>query len=164
MENVALFLQTKAISCPPDSHDFDLFGRSSFNRYYYAVYLHVRSLLGDLNGTWATAQHASIPELLTGQVLVKIKRQRLRAVRLGDNETVQICHRAASSANALANLMREAYAVRVAADYHPDIPVVPDKRDRFRLNQVSVTTAHNWLARARQHGQAIERAWSSADE
>lgn len=164
MENVALFLQTKANSCPPDSRDFDHFGRSSFNRYYYAVYLHVRSLLGDLDAAWAKPQHKSIPELLTGQVLDRIKRHRKRAARLDDNESMNICSRAEASAKALASLMREAYAVRVVADYNPDTLVVPDNRARFRLYGVPVTAAHDWLARARQHGQAIERAWSLVDD
>jgi hypothetical protein len=164
MESVALFLQSKANSCLRDSRDFDLFGRSSFNRYYYAVYLQVRSMLGGLNETWATAQHKSIPELLTGQVLAKIKSQRTRAARLGDNEAVEICNRAAASVHALATLMREAYAVRVTADYCPDIAVEPDGRGRFRLNLVLVTTAHDWSARARELGQRIKRAWSLVDD
>ena len=164
MENVALFLQTKANSCLPDSCDFDLFGRSSFNRYYYAVYLQVRSMLGDLNETWATAQHASIPELLTGQVMAKIKMQRARAARVRDNEAVEICNRAVASANELATLMRDAYAVRVTADYRPDIAVEPDDRGRFRLNLVPVTTAHEWPARAREFGRRITRAWRLVDD
>lgn len=164
MESVALFLQTKANSCPPDSRDFDLFGRSSFNRYYYAVYLQVRSMLGDLNETWAAAQHAGIPDLLTGQVLATIKRLRTRAAKLGDNDAVQICERAAASAHELAALMRDAYAVRVTADYRPDIAVVADDRGRFRLNLVPVTTAHDWAARAREHGRRIKRAWSLVDD
>jgi hypothetical protein len=160
MENVALYLQTKANSCPPGSRDFDLFARSSFNRYYYAAYLEVRSLLGNLNETWATAQHASLPELLTGQVLARIRRRRARASKVGDTESEQLCYRAAASAHELATLMKDAYAVRVTADYHPDIAVVPDDRGRFQLNLVPVTVAHDWPARAREHGHRIKRAWN----
>jgi len=164
MESVALFLQTEANRHAPDQRDFDLFGRSSFNRYYYAVYLQVRTILGDLDGTWATAPHASIPALLTGQVLVKIRRQRMRANKLGDYDAVGICSRAESSAHDLADLMKTAYAVRVAADYRPDIAIEPDGQGRFRLNQVRVTTAHDWPARAREYGQRIKRAWSLLDD
>lgn len=164
MENVALFLQTKANSCPHDSQDFDLFGRSSFNRYYYAVYLQVRSTLGGLNETWARAPHKSIPELLTGKVLAKIKQQQTRVATLGDSEASRICSRAATAAKELAELMKAAYAVRVTADYHPEIAVEPDDRGRFRLNSVHVTEAHEWSARARQYMQSIKRAWSIADD
>jgi len=164
MEQVALYLQIKANHCPPDSRDFDLFGRSSFNRYYYAAYLEVRSLLGNLDRSWATAQHASIPALLTGQVLERIKRQRIRAARIGDSDAVNICLRAVASAHELATLMTEAYAVRVTADYEPGIPIVADDRGRFRLNLVLVTTAHDWPDRAREHGQRIKRAWSLTDD
>ena len=163
MESVAHFLQTKANSCAPGSREFDLFGRSSFNRYYYAVYLQVRSLLGGLNATWAGAQHASIPNLLTGQVLERIKRQRNRALRVGDSDAAQICVRAASSTHELATLMKEAYAVRVTADYEPSIPIVSQNGGRFQLNSVPVTTAHDWVARAREHGQRIARAWGLPD-
>ncbi len=162
MESVARFLQTKANSCPPDSRDFDLFGRSSFNRYYYAVYLEVRTILGDLNVTWLTAQHASIPMLLTGQVLDAINHQRKRATKVGDNEAVQICLRGAAAARELAALMKDAYAVRVTADYHPDIPVKPSDRGRFQLNLMPVTTAHDWAPRARLLAPTIKRAWSLA--
>jgi hypothetical protein len=121
-------------------------------------------MLGHLKGTWATAHHASIPELLTGQVLAEIKRKRNRAAKLGDKEAVEICNRAVVSANALANLMRDAYAVRVTADYHPDVAVQADDRGRFRLNWVSVTTAHEWPARARVFEQKIKRAWGLVDD
>ena len=164
MESVARFLQIQANSYPPSSRDFDLFGRSSFNRYYYAAYLKVRSTLGNLNKEWASAHHASIPTLLTGQVLMTIKRHRKRAARLDDSDAVQICLSAESSAHELAKLMKEAYAVRVTADYYPDVAVVADDRGRFRLNSVPVTVAHDWPIRASEHGQRIERAWSIADD
>jgi hypothetical protein len=160
MESVAHFLQTEAHRHAPGSRDFDLFGRSSFNRYYYAAYLQVRAILGDLDRTWATLSHASIPELLTGQILSRIKHQSKRAAQIRDGEAVGICNRAASSAHDLADLMKAAYAVRIAADYHPDIAVEPDGEGRFRLYQVNVTAAHEWPARALAHGEKIRRAWN----
>ena len=162
METVALFLQTKANSCLPFSRDFDLFGRSSFNRYYYALYLQVRSTLGELNASWATEPHASIPRLLRGQILVQIKDRRKRALRLGDAPAVEISNRGVASANELSTLMNEAYSVRITADYNPHIPVLPADRvqGRFQLNAVHITTAHNWVGIARTHGAAIKRAWS----
>lgn len=164
MESVALFLQTKATSYPTASRDFDLFGRSSFNRYYYATYLQVRALLGSLNKTWATAQHSSIPELLVGQVLERITRQRRRAQRLNDRDAIQICGRAKEAVHSLATLMKTAYAVRVTADYSPEIAIIPDNHGRFQLNLVSVTTAHDWPDLAQEYGQRIRRAWNLADE
>ncbi|WP_234731321.1 hypothetical protein [Acidocella facilis] len=164
MQNVALFLQTKANSCPHDSRDFDLFGRSSFNRYYYAAYLEVRSLLGSLNESWATAQHSSIPKLLNGQIVEQIGRKRQRAAKLGDTAALQICSRAKQSAHDLAALMETAYATRVTADYHPEVIVEAETRGRFRLNLVSVTIAHDWPVKARENGERIKRAWRLSDE
>jgi|SRR5580658_224368 hypothetical protein len=164
METVALFLQIEAKRHPADSRDFDLFGRSSFNRYYYAVYLEVRSMLGGLNSTWATVAHKSIPDLLTGQVLARIRQLKARATRLRDNRATDICRRGAASARELATLMKGANAVRVAADYHPEIAVVLDDRGRFQLNLMSVTIAHEWTERAREHGRRIRRAWDLSDD
>lgn len=164
MENVALFLQNKANSCTPESRDFDLFGRSAFNRYYYAAFLEVRSMLRDLNETWAEIPHADIPKLLTGQVRTTIKRKQRWATRLGETEAVQICIRGATSAHELAALMGEAYAVRVTADYYPEIAIVSGNRGRFQLNLVHVTTAHDWAGRARGFGQKIKRAWKVVDD
>lgn len=164
METVALFLQTEAKRYPADSRDFDLFGRSSFNRYYYAVYLEVRAMLGSLNGTWGTMPHAGIPDLLTGQVRAQIKQRQKRAAKLGDNDAIQICIRGVASTYELADLMKTAYATRVTADYYPDIAIQTDDDGRFRLNQIAVTVAHDWLARAREHGRRIRRAWTLADE
>lgn len=164
MEIVGLFLQTEANRFAPGSRDFDLFGRSSFNRYYYAAYLQVRSLLGNLNETWAEAQHKSIPELLNGEILKRIRRQRTRSAKLEDNSAIQICSRAESAVRELATLMKQAYAVRVIADYRPDIAVLPDARNRFQLNLVPVTTAHDWPARTRIHSEIIKRAWGLIDD
>jgi len=124
----------------------------------------VRSLLGQFNEVWARQDHASIPNLLKGQVLERIRRQRIRATRINDDGAVQICRRAAASTHELATLMRDAYVVRVTADYEPDIRVVPDEQGRFRLNSVPVTAAHDWPVRAREHGLRIIRALHLADE
>ena len=163
MENVAHFLQTKAISCPDGSRDFDLFGRSAFNRYYYATYLQVRALLGNLDNTWLKAKHKNIPEILTGQVVKKINNNRVRLQKIGDSDAVGICNRAKTSALELANMMKDAYAARVMADYEPDIPIVRDGRDRFRLNMIPVSTAHEWPNRAKEHCGRIRRAWDLTD-
>lgn len=163
MESVAVFLQRHANGCAPESLDFDLFGRSSFNRYYYAAYLQVRDLLGSLDPSWISAQHKSIPDLLNGSVLSAIKKKRNRATKIGDAEAIQICSRADTSARELASMMRKAYAVRVTADYNPEIRVERQEGGRFKLNLVSVNDAHGWPTLAKEYGENIKRAWNLGD-
>lgn len=164
MENVALFLQQKAQSCDPGSLDFDLFGRSSFNRYYYATFLKVRSMLGSMNPNWFSLNHAGIPDLLTGEILKTIKTIRKRGLRFNDSETVLICNQAEASAHELARIMKKANYVRVAADYNPDIKVTPDSHGRFQLSFVTVTEAHEWPERTQHYGFRIKRAWDLLDD
>lgn len=160
MERVAYHLQIKANSCPRGSDEFDLFGRSAFNRYYYAAYLAVRSMLGSLNETWSEMKHAKIPEVLTGEVLKKIRRNRRKAISLKDVEATEICRKAEAAAHDLAKVMKNAYAVRVVADYNLNITVNADIHGRFQLYEVSITVAHGWPNHARLCGEKIRRAWS----
>ena len=37
----------------------DLFGRSAFNRYYYAVFLLTREMLGEFKASWKKTMHAN---------------------------------------------------------------------------------------------------------
>ena len=67
MERVALELQRTAINRRGQIDDFDQFGRSAFNRYYYAVFLIVRDLMLEFNPRWS-GSHASIPGMLRASV------------------------------------------------------------------------------------------------
>ncbi|MFH1954732.1 MAG: hypothetical protein ABIL06_24350, partial [Pseudomonadota bacterium] len=51
----------------------DAFGRSAFNRYYYASYLITRQMLKDLNTSWASTGHSKIPELLENSIIKRIR-------------------------------------------------------------------------------------------
>jgi hypothetical protein len=41
--------------------DADAFGRSAFNRYYYASYLITRDMLRQLDPSWTRTGHSKIP-------------------------------------------------------------------------------------------------------
>lgn len=60
----------------------DLFGRSAFNRYYYAAFLVTREMLGALRPTWRHTAHAAIPELLEAglkkRLIGQIRRSRAK--------------------------------------------------------------------------------------
>lgn len=157
MERVGLDLQTTAFSRRADAVDFDLFGRSAFNRYYYATYLEVRAMLRRFNPTWK-GSHADIPNELTGWVTTNLSAIQKKVGKIPDNQAIQICKAAKAGAADLAQLLRAAYAVRVLADYEPEVAVVLDG-ERFRLDRTSITDAHSWLARARADIAKIDRAW-----
>lgn len=159
MELVATYLLTEAVS-RSSSEEKDLFGRSSYNRYYYATFLRVRSLVMRLDPDWARLPHAAYPELLNGQIRRALDNGRLRAQKTGDADVVQACAHAHSAARALTKLMTESSAIRVTADYYPEVPIQFVGADRFSLGSVDIKTANSWPAKAQGYAKAIEKAWN----
>jgi hypothetical protein len=135
MHEVGDYLRDKAIAT-----NADLFGRSAFNRYYYAAYLSARELLQELNPKWAATPHKAIPDLLEGIVVDQLK---AIAKRQGQHGTVTSAYKAASE---IANVLRTAYAVRVVADYRPNNRV-DFSNGTFKLVDHSVAEAASWVRR-----------------
>lgn len=162
MEVVAQHLQQVALA-RTDPGDRDHFGRSAFNRYYYATFLQVKAGLGSLDSDWSTIAHADIPGVLRGSVQRELKLGRTRAQRTNDAELVRLCSKALSAASDLAILMEKGYATRVAADYHPEILVDFSSQPSFRLNTVPVEDAHGWPYRARVLIGTITSAWKQVN-
>lgn len=156
MEVVGKFLQTHALSLG-SSQDGDYFGRSAFNRYYYATFLLVRAELGGLLPGWPNS-HASIPDFLQGTVCKELNKGRMRAERAGDQELSQLCLRAKSAALNLAALLRESYGVRVTADYNPGIPIEFTVGE-FSLSTVPAEEARAWAYKGRGFAATIAQAW-----
>lgn len=158
LEVVAHHLQMTALG-RADATERDLFGRSSYNRYYYATFLCVRDVLARLRPEWGMLPHAAYPELLMGTVLKILSKGREQAQKLQDKELVSQCQRASVAARELASLMRASSTTRKVADYHPEIAVNFVHADRFTLNNVEVTEAHQWPERAKAWAREIEAAW-----
>lgn len=158
MEAVALHLQQEAVKRDEDTGR-DLFGRSAYNRYYYATYLTVRALISMLNAQWKNLPHSDYPSLLEGKLLEEIKRGKKRAQKLSDGQTIQICQQAQHAAHCLADVMKKGNAARVIADYHPDVAVNFISGGRFALNGVDISDAHQWPSRASAWSDSIKMAW-----
>lgn len=158
MEIVAHHLQVTALA-RGDAAERDLFGRSSYNRYYYATFLCVREVLAQLRPEWGELPHAAYPEVLVGTVSKVLSAGRSRALKLQDKELVQQCSRAIVAAKELSNLMKASSVTRKVADYNPEIPVNFAHVDRFSLNNVDVTEAHQWPQRAKAWAMEIGAAW-----
>jgi hypothetical protein len=134
------------------------FARSAFNRYYYAVYLLSRQLLVDTLGT-RSIQHKALPEFLSGKfhrtmkskiekgyrsgLLTSTARGRMRTI-LTDNITL------------LSELLRQAYGIRVLADYDPDAKV---EGADFVLGSSTLPAASMWERRADMHCKHLYRVW-----
>lgn len=159
MERVALHLQTKANSFKNSPHEFDLFARSAFNRYYYATFLLTKEMLVGMNPDWKDVKHAGIPQVLDGAVVDKLRKAGKDATRVEDGQANTLCNQGINAAKGIAELMREGYASRVIADYHPSTRVVLSANNRFMLNNVSINDAHGWPDRTKKLIPTVVRAW-----
>lgn len=147
LQGVAEHLSIRAKALVGD--DADAFGRSAFNRYYYATFLTVRDLLVTIDAVWSKVRHANLPGVLEKDLVKRIKdtakRQR-KAGALSDNRERILVKQALSAASEIASVLRSAYNVRVAADYEPSHSVVFNNAG-FQLVQHSDGEARNWKAR-----------------
>jgi hypothetical protein len=163
MQSVGLYLQHAANAKRSNFEEFNLFGRSAYNRYYYAAFLHLRAVLVKINPDWHKLSHASYPDVLAGTIQKKIKSFRRRAMKIPDADAIKVCNEAISAIKNLTELITRAYATRVAADYHPEIPIEDKSGGRFVLNTVGITEAHSWPDKTIFFSAVIERAWKMAD-
>jgi hypothetical protein len=142
-------------------NDTDVFGRSAFNRYYYATYLTTRAMLAQLNPSWARMGHKQIPQLLVVTVFKKVRDEAKRQEQAGvlppaRHATLRNTARVALSE--LSNLLTTAYRVRVVADYEPDRKVVRHAAV-IRLEDHSIEEARRWQARAAIHSKTVLSIW-----
>jgi hypothetical protein len=164
MERVALSLQRTANSHRDEPEMFDLFGRSAFNRYYYAMYLIVRAAVSKMDPRWARTTHGGFAELLSGAVADKISKVRRRAQKLGDAEATALCSKAIHAIHELSGLMKLGYSVRIVSDYRPDIRISESGIERFKIEYTDITTAHEWPHKSKQYSDIILRAWRLSNE
>lgn len=132
-----------------DANSADLFGRSAFNRYYYASYLIVRDLLSRLDKNWASQGHASIPDLLERAIPKKIKPILLRQERDGLITSGYAARKKSEMLRAVSdvsNVMRSAYDVRCIADYEPDKKITKDSGGVIFLNGSKISEAEDWVS------------------
>lgn len=139
----------------------DLLGRSAFNRYYYSAYLITRELLKELDTKWAKQPHSAIPDLLRKAIVKKVKENIQRSMKLGTidyGEGLKLQATLKVAANELANMMSAAYAIRIIADYEPDIKIVKIGTV-FSLEKELITTARHWSNQASSYTTSIRKVW-----
>ena len=121
----------------------DAFGRSAFNRYYYASFLNVRDLVSTLDGRWARISHKGIPDLLRGAVTSMIADELKKAVKkkfITEPQSQSKKSTIITSLDKMASVMSEAYDVRGLVDYQPEIKILFEG-ELFEVNNISVTKA-----------------------
>jgi hypothetical protein len=157
MHVVGHHLQIEAIR-RHDVRERDLFARSAFNRYYYASFLLIRDAFGEMEPSWQTMPHKSYPTTLRGKVTQTLKRGRSQAMKLGDYQLEEQLRTSSAAAAELAKLLERAYGTRVAADYD-DTPVIFATGQRFSLNSITITEAHEWSQKVQTLASTIKSGW-----
>ncbi len=138
----------------------DLFGRSAFNRFYYASYLETRTLLGELDASWARTPHKNIPPLLkdTVQTAVKAELRKQNGKLISPHEAKTMAKELNVAINDLASLLTVAYLIRCVADYEPTIKTKKNG-STLELQNHTLHEASGWPQRAAAHTKTIRKIW-----
>jgi hypothetical protein len=147
LPSVADHLSQQAMSRHAD--EADAFGRTAFNRYYYAAFLSTRSFLLQIERSWSRAPHGNIPDLLEVD-LIKRLRVALKPLQtkgmVPTGRAKSLISQAGAAAGDMASILRTAYKVRIAADYEPETKVAFEPTT-FRLATHTEAEAKQWLIR-----------------
>jgi len=163
MKLVGEKLENYAVS-ESDENIKDLFGRSAFNRYYYAAFLITREMLGGINPKWKKTPHKEIPELLKGAVrkpVIQRLKQNAKKDLITNGELSALQTKLTNATNELANLLVQAYDVRLIADYEPERHILIKNRVII-LSSCKLTSANNWADRASAYCKDIRKAWKGS--
>jgi uncharacterized protein (UPF0332 family) len=145
-----------------DVDEFDLFSRSAFNRYYYSAFLSVRSVLKTIDPAWATPSHQSMPEVLKGEVLNRLKRHIRNAQKtgqIGQTRGNELFHTAGTAASELSNLLTSARETRRLADYEPEIRVAKSGAT-ITLGRWTLDAARKWEERVKAQSKTILKIYA----
>lgn len=147
-----------------DLQNFDLLGRSAFNRYYYATFLITRKTLGMMKSSWKGTAHAEIPNLLETALRKPVAHQLRNQLRIGiinEGDKSRSLTNINSAGSELAQLLRNAYHARILADYEPEI-LLTKERDIIMLESYKLTTAKEWPNKAETLCKRILKVWKEA--
>lgn len=142
----------------------DLFGRSAFNRYYYAAFLITRKMLEEIDPKWKKTPHKDIPRLLQNAVrkpvIIGLKQNaRKGLIKIGESSALQM--KLTTATGGLATLLTEAYSVRLIADYQPEDSIIIRNRV-IMLSACTLTSASKWADRANAYCKDIRKVWGDS--
>jgi len=142
----------------------DAFGRSAFNRYYYAAYLITRHNLGELDSKWKTEKHKSIPNTLVTTVrkpVIKELEKQCKKGTITKSEQSSAMSSLKAATNELSNMLTQAYDLRCIADYEPEISI-STKDNILLLKGYKLSTAREWPGKANAYCKTIRKIWGIA--
>ena len=160
MRIVADKLKELALASNTD-HEIDQYGRSAFNRYYYAVYLVVRRTLMNINPSWARSPHKNIPDILTGSMYTHARNQALkleRAGQLSQREKSEVIRSIRICVDELSKVLQTAYEARLMADYSPE-ETVRRVANNLELKKYTIASAQGWPDRAERNAGQLAAKW-----
>ena len=149
LQSVAVHLFSHAKGLGAGGADADAFGRSAFNRHYYATFLTVRELLVTIDIAWAKTTHKEIPDRIEKNLVARIKdtaKKQVRSGALGAGRSSAIVGQSINAATEIASVLKSAYTVRVAADYEPSHKIVFGAAG-IELDSCSIGEASSWYGR-----------------
>lgn len=161
MQEVARHLQIYAHRHSGDGKD--AFARSAYNRYYYACYLLLRELVSEMDPRWKQTRHKSFPDLLGGQITKRLKQERNKARRAEDYVLYEMIQTSLRAVREMTRIIKDAYATRLVADYEPAVAVDFTGPERFSLNNVDITQAHEWQDKLSTLVSEIRSTWNQFD-
>ena len=117
----------------------------------------MRSVLKTIDPAWATPSHQSMPEVLKGEVLQRLKRHIRTAQKSGqitEAKGHEFLRAARTAASELSNLLVSARETRRLADYQPETRVVRSGTT-MTLGQSTLEAARNWERRVEAQSKTI---------
>lgn len=123
------------------------FGRTAYNRYYYACYLDIRLFVAAINSRWGSLNHSEVPDFLIGAVNNRISQELTKCEKIGlitKGELLSKKSLVHTSLNTMASIMSKAYSIRCTVDYEPEVNIEFD-RNTFLIDSVTVASAKDWL-------------------
>lgn len=139
----------------------DQFGRSAFNRYYYAAFLAVRKTLMEIDDGWARSPHKNLPKILTDTVFQSAKRIAIRLNKkrlLTKPEMAQILLSIKICVNDLSKILQSGYEARRCADYSPE-DTVKRISGNLSLGNHTIHEAQSWPTRAEIKAGQLLKCW-----
>lgn len=143
------------------AHEKDVFARSAFNRFYYAAFLITRDMLGELKPEWKKTAHKNIPDLLLTSVKKSVDNELKKLFKKGIfsvSEKSLLKTKINSATIELSNLLKEAYELRVIADYDPEVPI-EIKNNILQLRKYKLNSAREWPGKASAFCKMIRKVW-----
>jgi len=163
MKTVGEKLESWALA-QKDPREQDVFGRSAFNRYYYAVFLLVREMLVEFEPERGKTQHASLPEYLKDTMRKRLKKKLEKSRKLGlitHGDESKLIEKYSESAANLSELLKLANDARKTADYEPEV-YIAKSGNVISLGQHKLGSAKTWPGRASAYCKTIRSVWRDA--